>query len=197
MSYFTDVKEMYDTHKLKYPDFPRMLSKSDMEFRTTLHMEELMEFTTAVQANDMIGAADALADLVYVVLGTAIQLGIPFDPIWDIVHVTNLCQKTRGGVDKRGNNPSDLVKLENYVDPKFAIAKLLDPDLDDDVAVVLRYNDAAQVLYCYSNKFNVFRVYLPNSIDLCIDDITCGDLIRFEPSVYTESRATKYFKEFV
>ena len=186
MSYFQDVEYMFDTHDISHAVHPELLSKEDMEFRTMLHMEELMEFTTAIQDYDIVGAADALADLVYVVLGTAVRMGLPFDAIWQVIHATNVLQKRRGGVSKRGGNDNDLVRLEHYVDPKQVIAKILEPDLADDIAVVLFFNinlSTEDVITVYSHKYHVCKVFVPFDADIDVNDVIPGDLIKFNTIV--------------
>jgi predicted HAD superfamily Cof-like phosphohydrolase len=58
--------------------------------RYALIAEELEELRLAMDAGDLVAAADALADLMYVVLGTAVQFGIDLAPVFDEVHASNL-----------------------------------------------------------------------------------------------------------
>ena len=58
--------------------------------RARLMCEELGETLEAMSNDDMEGVADGLADLVYVVAGTALALGIPLDKVWDEVQRSNM-----------------------------------------------------------------------------------------------------------
>jgi ADP-ribose pyrophosphatase YjhB (NUDIX family) len=52
--------------------------------------EEVREYAAAAEAADVVEIADALADLLYVVHGTALVHGIPLDAVFDEVHRSNL-----------------------------------------------------------------------------------------------------------
>lgn len=51
---------------------------------------EVQELRDALAAGDRIKVADALADIVYVAVGTAIVMGIPFDAVLAEVHRSNM-----------------------------------------------------------------------------------------------------------
>lgn len=52
--------------------------------------EETREYAAAAEAGDVVEVADALADLLYVVHGTALVHGIPLDAVFAEVHRSNL-----------------------------------------------------------------------------------------------------------
>lgn len=58
--------------------------------RTALLEEEVQEFAAASDARDLVGIADALADIVYVVYGTALTYGIDLDLVLREVHRSNM-----------------------------------------------------------------------------------------------------------
>jgi predicted HAD superfamily Cof-like phosphohydrolase len=64
--------------------------------RTTLRVdlieEELDELKVAIEAQDLVAASDALADLAYVVLGAAVEWGLPLPPVFDEVHRSNMAK---------------------------------------------------------------------------------------------------------
>jgi predicted HAD superfamily Cof-like phosphohydrolase len=60
--------------------------------RISLLMEEVAELAAAVAASDIEAAADALADITYVTLGTAVEFGIDLEPIFDEVHRSNIAK---------------------------------------------------------------------------------------------------------
>jgi predicted HAD superfamily Cof-like phosphohydrolase len=61
-----------------------------LELRTRLLDEETAEFAAAAAQRDLIGMADALADVVYVAYGTAITVGVDLDAVLDEVHRSNM-----------------------------------------------------------------------------------------------------------
>jgi predicted HAD superfamily Cof-like phosphohydrolase len=84
--------------------------------------EELEELEVAHANRDMVGVADALADLVYVAIGTAHMMGIDFEQVFKAVHAANM-QKLRG-ITKRGM-VYDAIKPEGWVGPEAKIEAIL------------------------------------------------------------------------
>jgi predicted HAD superfamily Cof-like phosphohydrolase len=68
------------------------------ELRMKLLDEETDELSEAVIAGDIVEIADALADIVYVAIGTAISYGIPFDAVFREVHRSNMTKFVGGPV---------------------------------------------------------------------------------------------------
>lgn len=66
-------------------------------FRMRLINEEADELDAALRTDDLIGAADALADLLYVVIGTAVAFGIDLRPVFAEIHRSNLTKSIKGG----------------------------------------------------------------------------------------------------
>lgn len=95
-------------------DTPTMLTRRKLIERANFMQEELNEFIAAVQENDLTGVADALVDLVYVAKGTAVQLGLPWQELFNEVHRSNMAKER--GVGKRGNLV-DLIKPEGWEQP--------------------------------------------------------------------------------
>lgn len=67
------------------------------ELRISLLEEEVGELITAVHAHDLIGIADALADITYVVYGTALTYGIDLDQVLGEVHRSNMSKLDHNG----------------------------------------------------------------------------------------------------
>lgn len=101
---------------------PSLVSQEYCLERMRFMHEELTEFAEASSTGDIVGVADALADIVYVALGTAYKMGLPFDDIWRAVQYANM-QKVKG-VTKRGN-AIDAVKPAGWVGPEAAIARAI------------------------------------------------------------------------
>lgn len=91
--------------------------------RVAFMEEELDELQEAHHNHDLVKIADALADLVYVAVGTAHLMGIPFDAVFKAVHAANM-QKQRG-MTKRGM-VFDAIKPAGWVGPEAEIAAILE-----------------------------------------------------------------------
>jgi len=87
--------------------------------RLALIQEEVGELAAAAVAGDLIGIADALADIVYVAYGTAHVYGIDLDAVLDEVHASNM---TKLGADGRPIWRADgkVLKGPDYRPPDIA-----------------------------------------------------------------------------
>jgi len=78
--------------------------------------EELAEFYTALAKKDMVGVADGLTDILYVVYGIGHNFGIDLDHTFEAVHDSNMSK-----LDVNGNAQYDdngkVVKGKYYVPP--------------------------------------------------------------------------------
>lgn len=74
--------------------------------------EEVLEYADAVKRGDIVEIADALADMAYIIIGTAVVYGIPFDRVFAEVHRSNMTKT---------NNPelAKLVKGPGYESPRI------------------------------------------------------------------------------
>lgn len=91
------------------------LTERKLRERVELLQEELNEFDAACLNQDMAEQADALVDLVYVALGTANMLGLPWEELWADVHRANMSKQR--GIGKRGHKV-DVIKPPGWVGPK-------------------------------------------------------------------------------
>lgn len=121
-----DVKDFNKKFGLMIHDKPTHLTTRKLRERIEFMYEELREFEDSAQAvdtvvngeavyQDMEGMADALVDLVYVAIGTAVMMGLPWQQLWDDVHRANMAKVL--GATKR-NHRVDLMKPEGWVGPK-------------------------------------------------------------------------------
>jgi len=117
---FQDVADFHRRIIAQAPsESPSLISQKFVFERFKFMQEELDEFVTASFDGDMVGAADGLADLIYVAVGTMYLMGLPFNDIWNAVHSANM-RKVRG-MTKRGN-AFDAAKPEGWVGPEPEIA---------------------------------------------------------------------------
>lgn len=119
-------QEVHDVHtfhrKFMVPmsPVPAFLDPAAHEFRFKFLHEELAEFQQAYGLGDLEKAFDALLDLVYVAVGTALMMGLPWGAGWERVQKANMekeLAKPDGSNSKRGS-PLDVVKPAGWVAPK-------------------------------------------------------------------------------
>ncbi len=96
-----------------YPRIPNDIRRPIL--RRELNKEEYDELWEAMVTGDVVEIADGIADLIYVLLGTALEYGIDMEPIWDEVQRTNML-KEGGGI--RGDGK--ILKPEGWQPPNIA-----------------------------------------------------------------------------
>jgi predicted HAD superfamily Cof-like phosphohydrolase len=80
--------------------------------------EELQELLDAMHSEDAVAIADGLADLLYVVFGTAVAYGIPMDEVFVEVHRSNMTKLDPDGQPIVGEGGKRL-KGPGYVPPNI------------------------------------------------------------------------------
>ena len=98
----------------------------EAHLRQALLDEEVDELRAAVASGDVVGIADALADIVYVACGTAHAYGIDLDAVVAEVHRSNM---TKLGGDGRPVYRDDgkVLKGPSYEPPQVAAVLGLSP----------------------------------------------------------------------
>jgi predicted HAD superfamily Cof-like phosphohydrolase len=119
-----DVRAFQRKFGIPLADAPTPLTKELSDFRVAFMQEELDEYKAAVADGDLTKQADALVDLVYVALGTALSQGFPWQVIWNLVHTANM-KKVRVDSPDQGRNQFDVVKPEGWESPNLGITKVL------------------------------------------------------------------------
>lgn len=121
MSDHQDVKDFHLHFKLPVGFRPELLRPDIADFRLRFLQEEINEFATACRDADLAGAADALIDLAYVVHGTAVMMGLPWDRLWDEVHRANMRKvNVISAADSKRNSAFDVKKPPGWVGPDIA-----------------------------------------------------------------------------
>ena len=125
-SQFNRVGEFRRTMALPIGDTPQFLSAAETSYFTRFIMEELSEYLRAFEEGDLTGAADALVDLIYVTMGCAHAMGLPFDKLFDVVHTANMAKEPAGEFTRsqRGSQ-YDVVKPIGWMAPETEIARVL------------------------------------------------------------------------
>lgn len=135
------------------PDLKNDLLKERINLKMELIFEEFVELVEAVYGKraadylaaawsingwklsedldegnrDVVGAADALADLTYVINGLAIEANIPLDDVFQEVHASNMSKLDANGDailagkdDPNGHPEGKILKGENFFNPDLA-----------------------------------------------------------------------------
>ncbi len=91
---------------------PVLLSKKDADLRIDLIAEEAVELVDAMRAGDLTEIADGMGDLIYVVVGAALEYGVDLQPVWDEIQITNMA-KEGGAIRADGK----ILKPDKWVPP--------------------------------------------------------------------------------
>jgi predicted HAD superfamily Cof-like phosphohydrolase len=93
---------------------PAQIGPKDRMRRARLIVSEASEFLEAADRDDFVEMVDALADLLVVVYGAAVEMGVDLEPVFTEVHRSNMSKN--GGKDAGGKilkgpgwSPPDIV----------------------------------------------------------------------------------------
>ena len=117
MDYQTDVETFMMAGDQDYPDFGG-LESDQAQLYMNLISEEYNETLTAFKNKDMVEVADGLADMVWVIMGMASTLDIPFDDVWNEVKASNMSKFVDGKAIK--NADGKIMKPDTFFEPDIA-----------------------------------------------------------------------------
>ena len=103
------------------PEWP---DKDTRQLRLDLIGEEFQELVESVDDQDMVGVADALTDLLYVVYGAGHAFGIPLDRCFTEVHESNMSKLDENGKPIYRKD-GKVLKGKNFREPN--LKKILYP----------------------------------------------------------------------
>ena len=123
---FKSVGEFRSKMQLPISNQPKLLSAEQTSYFARFIMEELSEYLRANEEQSLVDAADAIIDLVYVSLGCAHAMGLPFEDLFNVVHNANMqkepanefCRSIRG-------NQYDVIKPVGWVAPEEELQNIL------------------------------------------------------------------------
>lgn len=84
------VKDFHEKFGHPAPEKPWLIHAGRFDKRLDWIDEELAELVEAVADGDIVEIADALGDILYLTLGTAVEYGIDLEPIFDEIHRSNM-----------------------------------------------------------------------------------------------------------
>ena len=115
----TSVAKFHDVFNLPVLSTPAIPSKERCYLRYTLLAEELDELKEAMDAGDIVEAADALADLQYVLSGAILELGLApvFKQLFDEVQRSNMSKTCQSIEEAQAtqNHYMETKGIESYI----------------------------------------------------------------------------------
>jgi predicted HAD superfamily Cof-like phosphohydrolase len=94
------VLEFHRKYGVPAAEQPTLISIKDRMRRARLIFTEAAEFIEAADKDDFVEMVDALADILVVTYGTAIEMGVDLEPVFAEVHRSNMSKN--GGKDAGG-----------------------------------------------------------------------------------------------
>lgn len=130
---FEDMLLFHVKNKSYIGKTPSVPNEGTAELRRTLIEEEFEELMSALSAGDLPGIADSIADLCYVLIGTAVSYGIYLPAVWDAVQKSNMTKD--GGHREDGK----VMKGDSFKHPD--IVRILNTQIQ--VGTVAKYAASA------------------------------------------------------
>ena len=88
-----DVTKFHDYLGAPVRDQPGWPEQARVDLRVDLIDEEInKELLPAIRARNMLKTADGIADSIYVLIGAALEFGIPLDTVWKLVQQANMAK---------------------------------------------------------------------------------------------------------
>lgn len=94
------VKEFHEKYGAPTASTPAMIGVKDRMRRARLIFSEASEFLEAADVGDFLEMVDALADILVVTYGAAVEMGVDLEPVFAEVHRSNMSKN--GGKDPGG-----------------------------------------------------------------------------------------------
>lgn len=94
---FAMVKEFHEAFGLPIAETPGLPSDDRIRLRRDLISEEYWEYDRAVDKGDLVNLAQELADIIYVVVGAALEYGIDLEAVFAAVHKSNMSKLDSDG----------------------------------------------------------------------------------------------------
>lgn len=92
------VMEFHDTYGMPIGEEPHLLPEDRLKLRMGLIDEEYLELREALEADDLIEVVDALGDMVYVIYGMAIEMGVNLSPVMSEIQRSNMSKLDENGM---------------------------------------------------------------------------------------------------
>lgn len=119
MTNYEKVKQFMEAFGQEVPARATFPDEETMQLRLKLIAEEVAEFAESVQEGDLVNASKELADILYVVYGAGLAMGINLDQVFHDVHNSNM---SKLGADGKPVYREDgkVIKGPNYTKPDLS-----------------------------------------------------------------------------
>ncbi len=108
------VKKPFPSRRKKFKrGWHNIENKGLMTLRESLFLEELKEFGIAYDTKDKQNMLKEACDIVYVLVGWLVELGLPFNKAFAIVHENNMTKFPDGAITQREDGK--ILKPDSYV----------------------------------------------------------------------------------
>jgi len=112
---FTDVKDFQIAVGQNVSESPKLPDGAERDLRLRLLKEEYEEYIQGECRNDLENIAKELADIIYIVCGTAASYGIPLDRVFSEVHKSNMAKLVDGKPIRRDDGK--ILKPDGWKPP--------------------------------------------------------------------------------
>lgn len=114
--------EFHTAFEMPVLSTPQIPSVSRWELRNKLLIEEANELYAACMIGDIVGAADGLIDSLYILLGTACELGLQnkLEEMFAEVHRSNMSKLDDNGKPVKRED-GKVIKSKNYSAPNLKV----------------------------------------------------------------------------
>ena len=115
--------EFNEAFGIEFPKSPLLVSAKTQELRVNLLLEEIEEYRVANTKGDITEVLDAIGDMLYIVIGTAVQHGMQniLEEAFRVIHSSNMSK-----LDKDGR---PIINGDTHYDPRIPIGKVLKSDM--------------------------------------------------------------------
>ncbi|MGA8943887.1 MAG: HAD family hydrolase [Thermoactinomyces sp.] len=120
------VKEFHQAFSVPAGDKPARLPADRVTKRFAWMKEELDEFASADSVEDQ---TDAMIDLIYLALGTLVEMGVKPERLFQIVHEANMSKLWADGKVHVRDSDGKVIKPPHWRDPQPRIRQELERQL--------------------------------------------------------------------
>lgn len=126
MSNFIDVGAFRQKMGLPISTYPHLLTPEESSYFVRFILEEISEYMKAYEENSLVDAADAIIDLIYVALGCAHAMGLPFEELFKVVHSANMKKQPADDfIRSTRGRQYDVVKPIGWTGPEGEMIAIL------------------------------------------------------------------------
>lgn len=126
----SDVREFHTACEIPVAQSPVEPPAGRVWLRRELIDEEVnRELLPAMARGDLPAVADGMVDAIYVIVGAALEYGLPLDRVWSAVHQANMAKvdPATGRVIRRADGK--VLKPAGWQAPDIAAVLAVKPDL--------------------------------------------------------------------